>query len=109
MARDVLAGPNAKLLFRSKSTLRDCGVHRNREPHLLDCARAQNRAGLGTLRGPIFGRKGHAPEGGARCGKLQTDLCLAATHRTEERYMALLFLFRFVVPQVNRGTAGEAS
>src|SRR5256884_7455240 len=79
------------------------------ENELLVCAVAGNRAGLRTPGGPVFGRKGHAPEGWARCRKLQTDFCFAATHRTEERHMALLFLFRFVVPHVNRTAAGEAS
>src|SRR5260370_4963905 len=68
-----------------------------------------NRSGFGTPRVPVLGRKGHAPEGWARCRKLQTDLRLAATHRTEECHMALLFLFRFVVLHVNHGAAGEAS
>ena len=82
---------------------------RTRGRELFDGAIGGNRAGFGTPRGPVLGRKGHAPEGWARGGKLQTDLCLAATHRTEEHHMALLLLFRFVVPDVNRTAAGDAS
>src|SRR5260370_2193055 len=72
-------------------------------------SRSGHRWGFGTARVPVVGRKGHAQEGWARCRKLQTDLRLAATHRTEECHMALLFLFRFVVLHVNHGAAGEAS
>src|SRR5437016_14111236 len=69
---------------------------------------AENVAGLWALRGPIFRRKGHAPESRARRRKFQTDLRLAATHRTEKRHLALLFLFRFVVLHVNHCPAGQA-
>src|SRR5260370_11260415 len=79
------------------------------ENDLLIATLAGNRAGFGTFRGPVFGRKGHTPEGWARRCKLQTDLGPAAAHRPEERHTALLFLFRLVVPHVHHASAGETS
>src|SRR5260370_15103791 len=79
------------------------------ENDLLIATLAGNRAGFGTFRGPVFGRKGHTPEGWARRCKLQTDLGLAAAHRPEECHSALLFLFRLVVPHVHHASAGETS
>src|ERR1700756_2888335 len=67
-----------------------------------DCAR------FGVLRRPVFRGKGHAPKCWPRCCKLQADLRLAAANRAEERHMALLFLFCFVVLHVYHGAADEA-
>ncbi len=105
-----------KFASRPPRTRIDCGGEAqgksrgNRgKNELFVCAIAGNPAGFGTLRCPVFGRKGHTPKCWARCCKLQADLGLAATHRTEVRHMALLFLFRFVVPHVHHGSARETS
>src|SRR5260370_981879 len=57
---------------------------------------------------PVFGRKRHAPESGSRYDKLQAYFGLAATHRNEKHDMALLFLFRLVVPHMDDAAAGDA-
>src|SRR5713226_502541 len=74
---------------------------------LLDRALIGNRAGFGTLRCPVLGRKGYPPEDGARCCKLQTYLRLAAADRTEICHVAFLFFFGFVVPHMNHGAADD--
>src|SRR5260370_10878954 len=79
------------------------------ENDLLIATLAGNRAGFGTFRGPVFGRKGHAPECWARRCKLQTDLGFAPAHRPEERHTALLLLFRLVVPHVHHASASDPS
>src|SRR6266850_1937734 len=76
---------------------------------LLVRAAAGNRAGFGMLGRPVFGRKGHAPESGARNAKLQAYLGLATTHRTEKHDMTLLFLFRLHMPHLDDAAAGDAS
>ena len=104
------------LASRPRRTLIDCGGEvqgesrgNRRKNELFVCALARNRAGFRTPRCPVFGRKGHTPKCWARCCKLQTDLGLAATHRTEVRHVALLSLFRLVVPHVHYGSASETS
>jgi len=41
--------------------------------------------------------------------KLQTNLGFAAAHRAEERHVALLFFFCFVMPHMNHGAADKTS
>ena len=80
----------------------------NRENRLL-VRSAVSRAGVRMLGRPVFGRKRHTPESGARNGKFQAYFGFATTHRTEKRDMTFLFLFRFDIFQLNDGAAGDTS
>jgi len=65
-------------------------------------------AGFGMFGGPVFGREGHAPEGGARSGEFEAYFGFAVAHGAEEHYMALFFFLGALMVHVEFAAAGDA-